>query len=82
MEILAVALVAAVALALQHIGCRRAQADIAALLARISTEPRIEIRPMTVEPKPDVHALKYISDEQYMDAAWNELRGETESESE
>lgn len=48
-----------------------------ALVARIDTAERMELRPVEPTHKPDPATSKYISDEPYMDEKWNEYRGET-----
>lgn len=51
----------------------RSAQQLDALLDRISTAPRIEVRPahqVTTDPT----AKHYITDEPYMDEAWNDYR--------
>lgn len=48
------------------------------VLARVATEPRLELRAAPVAPVVDPQERRYISDEPYMDAAWNEFRGATQ----
>lgn len=73
--LLLIALIAGqqVALLLQ---ARRFEAAIDRLLARISTEPRVVVRPAVPQPDVDPGNRQYISDEPYDDARWNEYRGE------
>lgn len=78
MEAVLVALVAVAGLVTQHFALRRAQAQVDAVLARVSTEPRLEIREVaSKQPTVNTTAMKYISDEPYHDDAWNEYRGVT-----
>jgi hypothetical protein len=75
METLLVALVALAGFATQHFALRRAQAELASLLERVRTEPRLELLPAAPTQKIDPQAVRYISDEPYHDHVWNEYRG-------
>jgi hypothetical protein len=50
------------------------------VLDRISTEPRIELRPRVPEPITEPSARRYIADHEADDAAWNEYRGEPQED--
>lgn len=50
----------------------RSAQQIDAMLDRISTSPRIEVRPAVAT---GLSERPYISDEPYHDGAWNDLRG-------
>jgi len=65
-----------------HLDQRRHDAQVRAILDRVSTEPRIELRPAYHPPIPDTAARKYIADHEADDAAWNEYRGEPQEEAE
>ena len=56
----------------------RSAQQIDAMLERINTSPRIEVREASVAPKADAESVKYIADTPYMDEVWNDYRGETE----
>lgn len=74
---ISVAVVSIAALVIQHIANQRSLDALAAMLDRVSTEPRIEVRPMaTPAPRPEPHSLRYIPDTPDADTAWNEWRGE------
>lgn len=73
---LAAALVAAVvALVAQRDAHKRSVQQIDAVLARVSTEPRLELRPAASSTKPTTERT-YIADHPSDDDAWNEYRGE------
>lgn len=52
----------------------RSAQQIDAMLERISTAPRIEVRPAPAAPTTTPDAQHYITDEPYMDEAWNDFR--------
>lgn len=54
----------------------RSEQQINALLDRISTAPRIEVRPTVEAPQVKLDERHYIADHQADDHAWNEYRGE------
>ena len=56
----------------------RSAQQIDALLDRVSTAPRIELRHVEPVPEPDTNAKHYIADHIADDAAWNEYRGESD----
>lgn len=53
----------------------RSAQQVDAMLERISTEPRFELRPASTAVA-DPSQRKYIADHPADDAAWNEFRGE------
>jgi hypothetical protein len=61
---------------------KRHEAQVRDLLDRISTEPRLELRPASRTPAPNPDARTYIADHEADDAAWNEYRGDGEDETE
>jgi hypothetical protein len=65
-----------------HLDQRRHDAQVRAILDRVSTEPRIELRPAYHPPTPDTMVRKYIGDHEADDAAWNEYRGEPQEDTE
>lgn len=58
----------------------RADIRVADLLARISTEPRLELAPGARGPRPDPEARKYIADDVQGDVEWNDYTGEPDEE--
>jgi hypothetical protein len=63
-----------------HAAELRSEQQINALLDRISTAPRIEVRPAESAPQVKLGERRYIADHQADDAAWNEYRGEPAEE--
>jgi hypothetical protein len=55
---------------------------MADLLARISTEPRIELRRTQAPAQVELGQRHYIADHEADDTAWNEYRGEPEADAE
>lgn len=56
----------------------RSAKQIDAMLDRISTEPRLEIRPTATSTEAPSKERIYIADHSGDDEAWNEYRGEEE----
>jgi len=75
-------LAAAAVLVAWYLDNRRQANLLRDVLGRVSTEPRIELRPAYHPPIPDTAARKYIADHEADDAAWNEYRGEPQEETE
>lgn len=63
-----------------HAAELRASQQIDAMLERIATQPRLELSTGTKLPVVDPDTPKYISDEPYMDEAWNNYRGVTDED--
>lgn len=63
-----------------HAAELRSEQQIDAMLARISTTPRMDLSTGTVASPVDPDRPKYISDEPYMDAAWNDFRGDVDED--
>lgn len=64
----------------KHAAEIRSAQQIDAMLERISTAPRLEVAPG--RSTAELQEKTYISDEPYMDDAWNDFRGVPEDESE
>lgn len=63
-----------------HLDQKRHDQQVCEILDRISTEPRLEMRPTTDAPKLDPEARRYIADHEADDAAWNDYRGEPQED--
>lgn len=63
-----------------HLDNKRHAAQTQAILDRISTEPRIELRPAPVQPVAAPDTRKYIADHSTDDEAWNDFRGVPDDE--
>lgn len=58
----------------------RASQQIDAMLERIATQPRLELSAAAKASAVDPDATKYITDEPYMDEAWNDYRNATDED--
>lgn len=65
-----------------HAAELRSARQIDAMLDRLSTEPRLQMRPAEAHPAPELGARKYIADHPADDEAWNDYRGEPAEENE
>jgi hypothetical protein len=65
-----------------HLDQKSQDRQMADLLARISTEPRIELRRTQAPAQVELGQRHYIADHEADDTAWNEYRGEPEADAE